>query len=518
MIRNLIVFGTFALASLTAADFASAQVTTNAAQKALAAGSAPYIQRAGYYAPGDGGGALYRWDKTSTCTDDGGSCIMPNRVPAQGRWILDQNGAVSVKVFGAVCDGTTNDAAAFNAALVARTAVFVPANMTCAIRLASSSDGLVLHDQNHLYGQNQYTSQINVFLDFTPSYDFVAGGRFGPTVSGTGIVVSGTGTGNATVTTGWSHELRAGQSITIAGSATTALNNAYTIVAITAPNKFTITTSGVANGTYTDPTSLVGPSGIGTDVVRSVDLENTNSGVFARVEVDHLMFQDTSGLPHTFIDMTAMRSSRFHDLFFYTNGPATGNVGFVCADQSPGNHENSCFFNNVTNVSGQFGTVLHHSAKYGNSSVNTFHQFDGYARVGIDVTGTTNSSMYSVYMNWYIDEDTDPNSWDMYYVPANSTYINMAFEDYANTYGVPGTFAVVPAVSDIQVGLPRIVTSQGVTLPITTVAGLPACASTLAGTMRAVSDATSPTYNGTLTGGGSTTIPVFCNGSAWTAH
>jgi hypothetical protein len=29
---------------------------------ALAAGSAPYIERAGYYAAGDGGDALYQWE------------------------------------------------------------------------------------------------------------------------------------------------------------------------------------------------------------------------------------------------------------------------------------------------------------------------------------------------------------------------------------------------------------------------------------------------------------------------
>jgi hypothetical protein len=51
-----------------------------------------------------------------------------------------------------------------------------------------------------------------------------------------------------------------------------------------------------------------------------------------------------------------------------------------------------------------------------------------------------------------------------------------------------------------------------------TVATLPACASGLKGALVEVTDATSPTYNGTLTGGGSVAIPVFCNGTAWTAH
>jgi len=33
-----------------------------------------------------------------------------------------------------------------------------------------------------------------------------------------------------------------------------------------------------------------------------------------------------------------------------------------------------------------------------------------------------------------------------------------------------------------------------------------------------VSDATTPTYNGALTGGGAVYVPVFCNGSAWVSH
>jgi len=52
-----------------------------------------------------------------------------------------------------------------------------------------------------------------------------------------------------------------------------------------------------------------------------------------------------------------------------------------------------------------------------------------------------------------------------------------------------------------------------------TVATLPACSSgTTRDTMAVVSDATAPTYNGALTGGGAVVVPVFCNGSAWVAH
>jgi hypothetical protein len=60
--------------------------------------------------------------------------------------------------------------------------------------------------------------------------------------------------------------------------------------------------------------------------------------------------------------------------------------------------------------------------------------------------------------------------------------------------------------------------SYPVVLPVYRVATLPVCGASLRGAMASVSDATNPTYNGSLTGGGGATIPVFCNGSAWTAH
>lgn len=51
-----------------------------------------------------------------------------------------------------------------------------------------------------------------------------------------------------------------------------------------------------------------------------------------------------------------------------------------------------------------------------------------------------------------------------------------------------------------------------------TVAGLPTCNVAAKLQRAAVTDATSPTYNGALTGGGAVVVPVFCNGTAWTSH
>jgi hypothetical protein len=52
-----------------------------------------------------------------------------------------------------------------------------------------------------------------------------------------------------------------------------------------------------------------------------------------------------------------------------------------------------------------------------------------------------------------------------------------------------------------------------------TVSTLPPCNATYNGGMAYVTDFSgTPVYNGVLTGGGMTTVPVFCNGSKWTAH
>jgi hypothetical protein len=51
-----------------------------------------------------------------------------------------------------------------------------------------------------------------------------------------------------------------------------------------------------------------------------------------------------------------------------------------------------------------------------------------------------------------------------------------------------------------------------------TVASLPTCNAAIVNSMLSVTDASGPTYNGSLTGGGTVHIPVFCNGAAWTAH
>lgn len=51
-----------------------------------------------------------------------------------------------------------------------------------------------------------------------------------------------------------------------------------------------------------------------------------------------------------------------------------------------------------------------------------------------------------------------------------------------------------------------------------TVASLPACVAASRDSLLVVTDATSPTYRGALTGGGTVRTPVYCDGTSWTAH
>jgi putative cofactor-binding repeat protein len=47
---------------------------------------------------------------------------------------------------------------------------------------------------------------------------------------------------------------------------------------------------------------------------------------------------------------------------------------------------------------------------------------------------------------------------------------------------------------------------------------VPACGATYTNVWLLVSDATTPTYNGTYTSGGAVSVPVLCNGTNWTTH
>jgi len=61
-------------------------------------------------------------------------------------------------------------------------------------------------------------------------------------------------------------------------------------------------------------------------------------------------------------------------------------------------------------------------------------------------------------------------------------------------------------------------TSNGLRLKKTTVSGLPTCNAAAEGTMIAVTDATSTTFNAALAGSGANHVVAYCNGTGWTVH
>lgn len=67
-------------------------------------------------------------------------------------------------------------------------------------------------------------------------------------------------------------------------------------------------------------------------------------------------------------------------------------------------------------------------------------------------------------------------------------------------------------------GLSAAVKMPGVYIAPVTVSALPTCNAANSAIRRTVSDATAPTYLGTLTGGGSVMTPVICNGTNWVSY
>ena len=70
---------------------------------------------------------------------------------------------------------------------------------------------------------------------------------------------------------------------------------------------------------------------------------------------------------------------------------------------------------------------------------------------------------------------------------------------------------------DIGKWVPQMSSGTVITTPVLT-ANLPTCSAALKGASSAVTDATSPTFNATLTGGGAVFTPVICNGTNWVTN
>lgn len=120
-------------------------VDTIAALRALPKAGTPRVFVCGYGKPGDGGGGTYWYDPSdTTSSDNGGTLIVAND---GGRWKLTQAAPVTIRQFGAVGDGSANDA---NAILQAHTALisvhYPPGVYRCASRVALTGQVVMTGD------------------------------------------------------------------------------------------------------------------------------------------------------------------------------------------------------------------------------------------------------------------------------------------------------------------------------------------------------------------------------------
>jgi hypothetical protein len=94
-----------------------------------------------------------------------------------------------------------------------------------------------------------------------------------------------------------------------------------------------------------------------------------------------------------------------------------------------------------------------------------------------------------------------------------STSINLAFDSAS-----AAVFSKQGGTGLFYIGQDRTIAYTPMILANYTVAALPVCSSDKKGAMAAATDLTAITYNGSPTGGGSLSAPVYCNGTSWTIH
>lgn len=132
------------------------------------------VNVAGYTTAGDGGGGTFYWDEDSSATANGGTIIASDEA-GLGRWMLIYGGAVSVKSFGAVCNGTTADTTKVQAALDANLGHLIvphnckhgPVTVTNAVHISFLGDVVPLFDTTTTETLYMVTAPDCVFEDFS---------------------------------------------------------------------------------------------------------------------------------------------------------------------------------------------------------------------------------------------------------------------------------------------------------------------------------------------------------------
>jgi len=144
-------------------------VNTMTEMKALIPGSYTIMRTLGRLTVNDGGGWWYYWSSSSAVADDGGMVIQPTSLPATGRWIglMPSDRELNVRIYGAVCDGTTDDTSklvACNTWCAAnKCIILVDSSIYCATNPSLTAKVKLLPSAQFRYGN--FNPTLDVIID-----------------------------------------------------------------------------------------------------------------------------------------------------------------------------------------------------------------------------------------------------------------------------------------------------------------------------------------------------------------
>lgn len=189
---------------------ASLVTATNvAALRAIAVSTSYNVLLEGYYANGDGGGGQFygvTGASPGTYVENGGTVILPTGGNGSSAWLRIIDGPINIRWFGAKGDGTTDDTAAIQAAIIyaedlitpvagtlATPAVYIPVGnfLTTSPLIISATTGF------HLFGETIPSYNTASCINYTGS-DFAIRIQYGVVNSSTSITI---GSGSKTFTT-----------------------------------------------------------------------------------------------------------------------------------------------------------------------------------------------------------------------------------------------------------------------------------------------------------------------------
>lgn len=125
---------------------------------------------------------------------------------------------------------------------------------------------------------------------------------------------------------------------------------------------------------------------------------------------------------------------------------------------------------------------------------------------GASYTWTVNTAAYNGF-------SAGSEMWFLQTVTTGTTTIS-GCKNWQGRTVMAGQYAVVHAIFDGT----NCYIDGGLQPAHSIVTNLPSCTAALDGAWYEATDATAPTYNGSLTGSGSVVVPVYCNGTSWTSH